>query len=520
MNAELQNKTMREEFQRRGYTGKRCILHLLDTGDKRADRGDKVDTNGHGTFVANQVREAMPDVTVCSHKIVPGGIAVMRNALEAVYQEARADRGSFHIVNMSVSLETSSKTDSIKELERTLDKLVAYGVPVICAAGNDNRAPMFMYPACFHSSVCTTAIYSGGDRAPFSNFPDEADFTDHGVNVTVRGETKSGTSMSSPQVCWKYIGMACEYEAKNKKWPTDAQLYEIAKARVSDLGDIGLDPYFGWGFVDITQKKKETLPMLDYVVNIGLKWPDGRTPRDVTDHIQIHHTVGDYSTASRWAALHQKRITEDGWRGIEYSFGINADGVIFDGRGLQYKHGAVKNTLTKNKQGIGAADRSVAITLIGDMRKSGMPTAKQLASAVRLVKDLMAYYNLPASAVLGHTEVPTSDGGDYSTECPCLDMDNFRALLTSDAPYIPEPTPDPDPVPEPDPLFPAMYYYGGSTYVNLRVEPRANSEDIGDVVAREEVIVLSIENGWAEVIKHTTVPMKRGYCISNWLVRG
>lgn len=247
---------------------------------------------------------------------------------------------------------------------------------------------------------------------------------------------------------------------------------------------------------------------MDYIMDIGLMWPYGRSERKLTDHIQIHHTVGDYSTPERWKALHERRIEQNGWRGIEYSFGVNALGAVFEGRGLPYKHGAVKNSLTKNAQAIGAADRSVAIALIGDMREAGMPTQEQLDAAVRLTKDVMAVYNLPVSAVLGHREIPLSEGGTYPTACPVIDMDAFRKLIAAG-----------NTSPDPSPGLPALYQYDGDTFVNIRTGPGVAHPAIGRLSRSEHCIVLALSSDWAEIVLHEQTPMMRGWCISNFLRR-
>lgn len=171
--------------------------------------------------------------------------------------------------------------------------------------------------------------------------------------------------------------------------------------------------------------------MFEYVINLGLDWHEGRDKRKLTDHIQLHHTVGNYTTRERFIDLHNKRVASPDYRGIEYSFGIAPNGDIFEGRGLEYKHGAIKNSLTKNTAGTGAADRSVSIALLGDMRDAGMPTQAQLTSAVRFVRDLLTYYHLKSTDVYGHNEIkPYGKGQGYYTECPVIDMNAFRALLS------------------------------------------------------------------------------------------
>lgn len=67
--------------------------------------------------------------------------------------------------------------------------------------------------------------------------------------------------------------------------------------------------------------------------------------------------------------------------------------------------------------------------------------------------------------------------------------------------------------------FPADYFYDGTTYVNLRKTPDSeNSYNIiGKVSKGESVIVLNMENGWAEVVKKTEKGYARGYCYTAWL---
>ena len=68
---------------------------------------------------------------------------------------------------------------------------------------------------------------------------------------------------------------------------------------------------------------------------------------------------------------------------------------------------------------------------------------------------------------------------------------------------------------ESDPV--ALYAYKGASYVNLRDAP--NGKDIGDVNAGDEVLVLQLKDGWAEVVKINDAPALRGWCIDTYLRR-
>lgn len=259
---------------------------------------------------------------------------------------------------------------------------------------------------------------------------------------------------------------------------------------------------------------------LDYVIDTGLEWPKGRTKRHTTDHIQIHHTVGTYGTPTKWKALHEKKI-RDGNKGVGYSYLICKNGDIYLGRGLEYSHGGVKDNITKR-----ANQRSVSIAFDGDMRSDSLPTAAQLASFVRLADDIMKIYGLTVNDVYGHNEIPTYEkdtayptGKTYATLCPCIDMDELRAMLRGDTiednPQLDIPADDEKE--DAMPAYPALYEYAGGSYVNLRSMASTGSEKIGRVSAGDRVIVLGIQGDWAEVIKHEETPMLRGWCISKYL---
>ncbi len=253
-----------------------------------------------------------------------------------------------------------------------------------------------------------------------------------------------------------------------------------------------------------------------YVIDTGLVWPIARNKRRITDHIQIHHTVGKYGSPLRWATLHQSRIA-DGQRGVPYSYLVLQDGTIYLGRGHEYGHGGVKDSATNN-----ANQRSVAIALDGDMRDESLPTEKQLAAAIGLTRDLMALYKLSVSVVLGHNEIPTyvqgtatPTGKTYATLCPSIDMNVLRAALATVA--APEPKPEPE---QPDILiFPALYVYTGDSGVNVRSGPGTMHAVFGKLSTGQKCIVLAVTSGWTEVILHEQNPMIRGWCIDTYLRR-
>jgi len=69
--------------------------------------------------------------------------------------------------------------------------------------------------------------------------------------------------------------------------------------------------------------------------------------------------------------------------------------------------------------------------------------------------------------------------------------------------------------------FPADYVYGGATYINLRTRPDGADpyNVVGKVASGETVLVLGMENGWADLVKKTETGYLRGYGYAAWLKR-
>jgi hypothetical protein len=254
-----------------------------------------------------------------------------------------------------------------------------------------------------------------------------------------------------------------------------------------------------------------------YVKDINLTWSSALTKRKRTDHIQVHHTVGDYGTEAKLRSLHQNKQTK-GHKGIGYSYMIFADGTIYRCRGLEYAHGSVKDSLTTNEAGIGANQRSVAVCFNGDMRKDDLPTPEQYASAVTLIQDILAYYDdIP---ILGHNEVPTYinrrlTGKSYATACPCIAMDALRTMIAGTKP-LPKADAAFAELPD-DPEYPATYKYTGATYTNIRNGPGIKHPVIGQIGKGDVCKVADAQADSKYMWYAIRLGDMDGWCVANYL---
>ncbi len=118
--------------------------------------------------------------------------------------------------------------------------------------------------------------------------------------------------------------------------------------------------------------------------------------------IVIHHSATNAGSAK---AFHKYHV-DQGYGGLSYHFVIGNGNGSPDGKveiGFRWKNKvagthADVNSWYHNIFGIG-------ICLVGNLEKS-KPTEKQMASLIKLVKNLSKKNNIPKSNIIGHKQVP------------------------------------------------------------------------------------------------------------------
>ncbi|KAH6910894.1 serine protease [Coprinopsis sp. MPI-PUGE-AT-0042] len=167
------------------------------------------DDNGHGTHCAGSVGGFMFGVAKRANLIAvkvlaannQGPISGIIEGLQWIGQQA-AVSGRPSVVSMSIlAFGTSDAYDE------AVEALVAQGVHVVTAAGNENDDAANWSPARTPGAITVGATDIGDSRAWFSNYGSIVDVFAPGVDVTSAGtafptaQTKlSGTSMATPHV--------------------------------------------------------------------------------------------------------------------------------------------------------------------------------------------------------------------------------------------------------------------------------------------------------------------------------
>ncbi|GAA1152691.1 S8 family serine peptidase [Ornithinicoccus hortensis] len=215
-----------------GATGSGVTSYVIDTGilsghqefGGRASSGYTAiqdgrgteDCNGHGTHVAGTVGGSTYGVAKATSLVavrVLGCDGSGTNSGVIAGMDWVADHASGDsVANMSLGGGASTATD------QAVDRMVAGGVTVVVAAGNENQNACNVSPARAASAITVGSTTSTDARSSFSNwgscvdiFAPGSDITSAWYTGTTATNTISGTSMASPHVA----GAAALYLADN-----------------------------------------------------------------------------------------------------------------------------------------------------------------------------------------------------------------------------------------------------------------------------------------------------------------
>lgn len=212
-------------------------------------------------------------------------------------------------------------------------------------------------------------------------------------------------------------------------------------------------------------------------------------------YIVIHYTANDGDKAVNNAKYFNSRVVKASAHyfvdDTEIWQSVPDDYVAWAVGGSKYK-----NTKGGTLHGIATNANTISIELT-DTVKNGVvePTAKTVANAMALTKELMAKYNIPVDRVIRHYDVT-------GKLCPAYWVDEnrwrneFKNKLTAKAPAS---TPTPAPAPAPSAPKAEQKYKVTASTLNVRKGP-GTSYGIATTVKKNEVYTIVETNGtWGKL---------------------
>lgn len=151
---------------------------------------------------------------------------------------------------------------------------------------------------------------------------------------------------------------------------------------------------------------------MDMEINeINLSFTEKLIPLVNPKKLIIHHTHNPELTTLTTHKLHQNK---NNWAGIGYNYFIELDGSVYIGRGEFV-----------GAHAYGYNQSSIGIALAGNFDIS-IPNGRQMESLFKLCEVLMKKYDIEASNVIGHNELPK-----VKKTCPGknFNMNNLRESL-------------------------------------------------------------------------------------------
>lgn len=218
------------------------------------------DQNGHGTHVAGTIAElTTSNVKILAIKVEDDDESIYASALNLAYKYVLqlVDKG-VPIVVVNASYGCNSDGNVVAGLlhgysHRKVNDIVGRGILFCAAAGNESGDASNHAPSNIEGVICVSAMDKNLDFASYSNFGDRIDFVAPGSQIQSANYKKnticlkSGTSMATPHVSAAFALMASD-SIKNY---SSNEMKEVAKSIVVDIGEVGKDKYFGYGYIDL-----------------------------------------------------------------------------------------------------------------------------------------------------------------------------------------------------------------------------------------------------------------------------
>jgi parallel beta-helix repeat protein len=238
---------------------------------------DPMDDHDHGTHCAGIIAAKL------NNSIGIAGLAQVRIMAEKVLNRGgwgseawvaqgiidATDKGA-KIISMSLGGDIDSEL-----LHDAVRYAYDHGVLQIAAAGNSGIEQIF-YPAIYDEVVAVSATDQTDNLAALSTYGNHIELSAPGVDIysTVRSNSYaslSGTSMACPHV----TGAAALAWSEFANYTRD-QILWLLQYSADDLGNVGFDPYYGYGRVN-AKKAVEGLPGHD-VGAVKLQCPSRLDP--------------------------------------------------------------------------------------------------------------------------------------------------------------------------------------------------------------------------------------------------
>lgn len=212
---------------------------IIDLGINLSSSGEEnsiSDDNGHGTDMATIIANNSNEFV----KLMPIKVANSDGKATVLNTYLGIQKAMEHgaaIINISMNTYKSATSQILTDI---INEATDKGILVVVSAGNNSTDTQNITPANIDSAIVVSAINDDNSFAEYSNYGATVDYCSYGSY-----NNKTGTSYSAANV----TGILADMLSKE-------QSTSILDQYVIDLGDEGIDSYFGKGFIGLTTYSK------------------------------------------------------------------------------------------------------------------------------------------------------------------------------------------------------------------------------------------------------------------------
>jgi hypothetical protein len=134
-------------------------------------------------------------------------------------------------------------------LEVAVERVLAKGIVVVAAAGNQGPDAPPVYPAAHGGVVAVSAVDAALKPWPKANRGEYISYAAPGVDVWSAVSGKGGAYLSGTSYATPFVVAALAAARQSRPKSAWSEIRQELQARARDLGDKGKDPVFGWGLV-------------------------------------------------------------------------------------------------------------------------------------------------------------------------------------------------------------------------------------------------------------------------------
>lgn len=325
------------------YTHELFENRVVDTTFNMSESGnenDCMDDNGHGSAVAGVIALSTPEnVKIKPYKVIDADGYVSLSVFTAAMETILASNDLPDIMNISLGGYLFEENMSIET--ELVERLVARGVTVCIASGNDNLPVEYCTPADCETAITVGAYDYTNHICSFSNYGEKVDIAAPGYDVytydlytedhyTEQYYGQAGTSFACP-----FVSAACAYILMQNPGLSPEEVKGELKSSAIDMGE-DEHQYYGAGmlnFPNLIDNKEYETPQPSIK---GGFYNDTQTVTlaDIPAGTQLVYTLDKSIPSSTNGTVYTEPITID--NEMQLNFALIKDGKYVSNISSQY----------------------------------------------------------------------------------------------------------------------------------------------------------------------------------------